>query len=247
MKLDIEPGKMPEYKMHKFSLYETASRFILIGADAIDQSFRVLKIDRTAAQEDLVIDEDETVYTKEEINELMLAMDDGNKSSGGAKLRSTTWGLLGFIRFTGEYYMLLITKRRQVAILGGHYVYQIEATELVSLTTAATARFASERSPEEARFVNILNNLDLTRSFYFSCAYDVTNTLQRNVIREREALQHVKEADSPAGHNEMFVWNHHLLEPAASAMRKPDNWCRPIIHGFVDQASQSRLDYPSSS
>ncbi|KAK5013416.1 phosphatidylinositol-3,5-bisphosphate 5-phosphatase, partial [Cryomyces antarcticus] len=36
-------------KMHKFSLYETASRFYLVGGNVMDSHFRVLKIDRTSA------------------------------------------------------------------------------------------------------------------------------------------------------------------------------------------------------
>ena len=32
--------------------------------------------------------------------------------------------------------MLLITKKSTVAMIGGHYVYQIEGTELVPLTPA---------------------------------------------------------------------------------------------------------------
>ena len=35
-------------RMYKYSLYETAHRFYLIGADFLDKQYRVLKIDRTA-------------------------------------------------------------------------------------------------------------------------------------------------------------------------------------------------------
>ena len=115
-------------RMHKFSLYETASRFYLVGADILDQQFRILKIERSLDPGELSIADDCTVYSKAEMNQLLNAVDDGNKGSGGLKLRTSTWGLLGFIRFTNEYYMLLITKRSQVAMLGGHYVYQIDNT-----------------------------------------------------------------------------------------------------------------------
>ena len=227
-------------KMHKFSLYETSSRFFLVGADVLDHRFRILKIDRTVESGDLNISEDDIVYTKKEMNQLLNAVDDGNKSSGGLKLRSSTWGLLGFIRFTGEYYMLLITKRSQVAVIGGHYVYQVDGTELISLTSPST-RFKTERHPEEARFVGILSNLDLSRSFYFSYSYDITHTLQYNIRREREALREGRRLGSKPEfkHNEMFVWNHHLLRPAAQALKNTYDWCLPIMHGFVDQASMT--------
>ena len=223
-------------KMHKFLLYETSARFFLVGGDVMDRSFRILKIDRTAECGDLSIVEDDIIYTKKEMNQILNAVDDGNKGSGGLTLRSHTWGLLGFIRFTGEYYMLLITKRSQVAMIGGHYVYQVDGTELVSLSSPSAARFKPDRHPEEARFVSILNNLDLSRAFYFSYSYDITHTLQHNIRRERDALQ--QNHSSPlTGQNDMFVWNHHLLEPAKRALKTTSDWCLPIVHGFVDQAS----------
>ena len=95
-------------------------------------------------------------------------IEDGNKSSGGLKLKCSAWALLGFIRFTSAYYMLLVTKRSSVANIGGHFIYQIDGTELIPLVTTTSSRAKLERNPEEARYLGILNNLDLSRSFYFS-------------------------------------------------------------------------------
>ncbi len=226
-------------KMHKFSLYETASRYYLVGGDIVDKKFRILKIDRTAELGSLSVAEDEIVYTKKEMNQLLNAVDDGNKSSGGLKLKCTNWGLLGFIRFTGAYYMLVITKRSQVALIGGHYIYQVDGTDLVPLTTSSSARSKSDRDPEEIRFIGILNNLDLSRSFYFSYSYNITRTLQQNIIHEREALQRNPVTIPQQDHNSMFVWNHYLLQPVFQMLKNPYDWCLPIIHGFIDQASKS--------
>lgn len=225
-------------KMHKFSLWETASRFYLVGGDIVDRRFRILKIDRTVELGDLSIAEDDIVYTKKEMNRLLNTVDDGNKSSGGLKLRCSTWGLLGFIRFTGAYYMLIITKRRQVAMIGGHYIYQVDGTDLVSLTmTTSSSRIKVERDPEEARFIGILHNLDLSRSFYFSYSYDITRSLQHNILHEREVLHSSRTAPSRQPQNAMFIWNYHLLEPASRSLKNIHDWCLPIVHGFVDQAS----------
>lgn len=231
-------GKVGEHginKMHRFSLYETSTRFYLIGADVMDKQFRVLKIDRTAPPENLTIFEDDIVYDKREMNQLLNAIDDGNKASGGLRLKCSTWGVLGFIRFTEAYYMLLITRRAQVALIGGHFIYQIEGTELVPLTTGSSSRFQRDRNPEETRYLSIFNTLDLNHFFYFSYSYNVTETLQENIIRERRALN-AGHRHPPADFNEMFVWNHHLLEPAQGALRNPYDWCLPVVHGFIDQA-----------
>ncbi|KAL1969759.1 hypothetical protein VTN77DRAFT_8312 [Rasamsonia byssochlamydoides] len=231
-------------RMHKFSLYETATKYYMVGMDMLDKRFRILKIDRTSESEDLSIQDDGIVYTKQEMSRLLDTIDDGNKSSGGLKLKCSAWGLLGFIRFTGAYYMLLVTKRSQVAMIGGHYVYQIDGTELVSLTTSTSSRLKPEKNPEEARYIGILNNLDLTRSFYFSYSYDITRTLQHNIAREREQLQKDPRSLPKHDHNSMFVWNHHLLKPAAANLKNPYDWCLPIIHGYVDQSTLSVYGRP---
>ncbi|KAL3467766.1 SacI homology domain-containing protein [Aspergillus heterothallicus] len=234
-------------RMHKFSLYETATWFYMVGMDLSDTRFRILKIDRTSETDDLNIIEDDIVYTKREMSQLLDAIDDGNKSSGGLKLKCSAWALLGFIRFTGAYYMLLVTKRSQVALLGGHYVYKIDGTELISLTTSSSSsRFKPEKNPEEARYIAILNNLDLTRAFYFSYSYDVTHRLQHNINRDRKLHQDGLPREFLQDYNTMFIWNHHLLAPAIMNLRNPYQWCLPIIHGYVNQSKMvvyNRLVY----
>jgi hypothetical protein len=222
--------------MHRFLLYETATRFYLVGQDLLEKHFRVLKIDRTSPPGLLNIFEDENVYNRQSINELLTTIEDGNK---GFKLKCTSWGVLGFIRFTEAYYMSLITKRTQAAMIGGHYVYQIEATELVPLTTGSTSRFQRDRNPEEVRYLGILQNLDLTKFFYFSYSYNITRSLQDNICRQRKEISNNIDP-KPKNWNDMFVWNHHLLIPAQGVLKKPYDWCLPVIHGYVEQSCKSQ-------
>ncbi|KAG9257558.1 SacI homology domain-containing protein [Emericellopsis atlantica] len=233
---DKTPDRLA-YKMHKFNLYETASRYYIVGVDVSEKWYRILKIDCTGDGSELSMTDDKIVYSLKQMNQLLDTIDHGNRGTGGIKLRCTTWGLLGFIKFTGPYYMLLITKKSTVAMIGGHYIYQIEGTELVPLVPS---RFKTDsRNTEEQRFLGILNNLDLTRSFYYSYSYDVTGTLQHNVTRERENLAKGQFTASEDDLNSMFVWNDYLLQPAVKALRDPFDWCRPIIHGYIDQAALS--------
>ncbi|KAK5742852.1 phosphatidylinositol-3,5-bisphosphate 5-phosphatase [Elasticomyces elasticus] len=227
-------GKRP-HRMYKFTLYETNARYWITGADVRDKSFRLLRIDRTSPPGQIAIFEDETIYDRRQMNEVLASIDEGNLATGGLRLKYNFWGLLGFIRFTEAYYMLVITKRQQVAMIGGHYVYQVEGTELVSLSTGSSSRFARDRNPEEIRFLSILANLDLSKHFYFSYAYDITHSLQHNIIRQREAVNKGRHQAEP-DFNAMFVWNSNLLRPASAALKHPFDWCLPIIHGFIDQA-----------
>ncbi len=223
-------------KMHKLSVYETASRYYIVGGDITEKRFRILKIDRSSEDSDLSITDDKIVYSRKEMNQLLDTIDDGNRGTGGIKLRCTGWGLMGFIRFTGAYYMLLITKKSTVAVVCGHFIYQIEGTQLIPLTP--TRIKADQRNSEEARFLSILQNLDLTRSFYYSYYYDITRTLQYNITRERTAL--LKDGEPFAFDSDfdsMFLWNTHLLQPAIKGLTSPFDWCRPVIHGYIDQAA----------
>ncbi len=222
-------GEGGVHRMHKFSLYETSTRFYLVGADIMEQQYRVLKIDRTSPPGRLDIFEDDIVYSRREMHALLGTVQEGNKNTGGMRLKCSTWGLLGFIRFTDAYYMLLISKRAQVAMLGGHYIYQVDGTEMIPLTTGSTSRFHKDRNPEEARFLASLANLDLTRSFYFSYSYNITRSLQQNIIHERTALNEGLE-HAERNFQDMFVWNHYLLDPARAVLKNVHDWCHPVLH-----------------
>ncbi|RYP25511.1 hypothetical protein DL768_011475 [Monosporascus sp. mg162] len=231
------PPRRSRHKMHKFTLYETASRYYIVGGDVTEKRYRILKIDRNTHDSDLSITDDRIIYSQREMRALLDTIDDGNRGTGGIKQRSTTWGLLGFIKFTGPYYMLLITKKSTVAMIGGHYVYQVDGTELIPLTPPKYK--PDVRNTEESRFLAILNNLDLTRSFYYSYSYDITRSLQHNITRERTALINGFPGATYDDYNSMFVWNSHLLAPASDALHGSFDWCRPIIHGYIDQAAIS--------
>ncbi|KAK9461188.1 SacI homology domain-containing protein [Lipomyces oligophaga] len=227
-------------RMCKYTLYETKTRFYLIGSNINDTRFRVLKIDLTADSGMLSLTQDDTVYSHPQIIELLEAIQDGNPV-GGLTKRLTSWGVIGFIRFTQYYYMSVITKRSAVALLGGHYVYHIDATELIPLCSSAVYR-KPHRNSQEARFLSTFQNLDLSKTFYFSYSYDITHSLQRNLNRERERVKlkvPTSEWKVYSDYNEMFVWNQYLLKPLFESNVDVLTWCLPIIHGFIDQANIS--------
>ncbi|KAI9330793.1 SacI homology domain-containing protein [Zopfochytrium polystomum] len=205
----------------KFTLYETKSRFYIIGFNKTQDCMRVLKIDRTTPYE-LNVTEDDVTYNKAEIRDLITMIENGNKASGGLHKVTQCHGIVGFVRFLEGYYIILITKRSAVALIGGHYIYHIDDTVLISIAGPATR---VERRPEEARYVQIFNQLDLRNNFYFSYTYDITQTLQHNMSRPPGA---------PFQVNEMFVWNHYLSTLGFSSLSS--EWCLPIIYGFVDQS-----------
>ncbi len=127
-----------------------------------------------------VLIEDDVVYSPTQIRDLLATIEDGNISVGGLTKLLTCWGIIGLIRFTAHHYLSVVTQRSIVALLGGHYIYHIDDTKLLPLTSSGhTARV--ERHIEEARYLSILQNLEINKTFYYSNTYDITHTLQYNL------------------------------------------------------------------
>ena len=59
--------------------------------------------------------------------------------------------------------MVLITKRSVVALLGGHYLYHCESTDIVPIS----ANHKIEKAAEETRLMNVFKQVDMSKNFYF--------------------------------------------------------------------------------
>ncbi|OWZ44073.1 polyphosphoinositide phosphatase [Cryptococcus neoformans c45] len=205
--------------LSKFTLFRTKTRLYVIAST--DNIHRVLKIDRTDLNA-LNVVEDSTSYDEIELHQLLRMVKDGNKSQGGLDKVMDFYGLIGFIRFTASWYMVLMTKRSEVGLLGGHYIYHCDDTTLYPIGPKV------EKSAQETKMINTFNLVDLSKNFYFSYSYDLTNTLQTNLTVSANNRRW----------NTRFMWNHHLLSPAfdLEEPRGRSRWIIPLIHGFVDQA-----------
>ncbi|PHU11502.1 Phosphoinositide phosphatase SAC3 [Capsicum chinense] len=147
----VPSSPISEGFMQKFRLYQTLSKFYLIGRDKSRAHWRVLKIDRTELSE-LNMREDLTTYTERECSDLLRRIHEGNRSTGGLKFVTTCYGIVGFIKFLGPYYMLLITKRRQIGAICGHTVYAITKSEIIPLPSAATrSKMVNYRSENRSK------------------------------------------------------------------------------------------------
>jgi hypothetical protein len=72
---------------------------------------------QSGPRQDIDILEDGMLYTEEEMTILLNVLDDASKAIGGLKFKCLSWGLLGPMSSTGEYYMLVITKRCPVDVV----------------------------------------------------------------------------------------------------------------------------------
>lgn len=217
----------PQPCMHKFRLYETRSKFYMVGSDKSRSYWRVLTIDRSEPCE-LNINEDSTTYTESECTELLKRIHEGNKCIGGLKFVTTCYGIVGFIKFLGPYYMLLITKRRQIGSICGHTIYAISKSEMISLLYSVEPSYMMD-SKDEYRYKKLLCMVDLTKDFFFSYSYHVMRTLQRNLCNTQSG--HVL-------YETMFVWNEFLTRGIRNNLQNT-LWTVALVYGFFKQATLS--------
>ncbi|PFH50390.1 hypothetical protein AMATHDRAFT_61229 [Amanita thiersii Skay4041] len=222
---------------NKFLLYENRQRFYIIASNAADSRHRIIKIDRTS-QDELVVVEDEAEYSGKQMSAMLKMLDDGNKTSGGLGKAKVFYGIAGFVRFTAGWYMILVMKRSVVALLGGHYLYHCESTEMIPVSH----HHRIEKQAEEQRLMNIFKQVDISKNFYFSYTYDLTSTLQHNLAGSN------RKPREPWLFNDRFAWNFHLLSaPFQNHLEKhgqlplKPHWLLPLIHGHVDQAKLTVL------
>lgn len=213
--------------LQKFRLYETLSKFYMIGRDKSRTLWRVLKIDRLEPSE-LNILEDSTTYTERECYDLLRLINEGNRSTGGLKFVTTCYGIVGFIKFMGPYYMLLITERRQIGSIYGHDIYAISKSEMIPLPNS-TVQSSMAYSREEDRYKKLLCMVDLTKDFFYSYSYHVMRSLQKNLC------------DSKTGevlYESMFVWNEFLTRDIRKHLQNTI-WTVALVYGFFKQAKLS--------
>ncbi|XP_067675637.1 polyphosphoinositide phosphatase-like [Haliotis asinina] len=204
--------------LQKLVLYETKARFYIVGSNKTETKFRVLKIDRTEPRE-LVVNDDKVEYSKTEIRNILTMINVGNQTPmarrGGVGLTKTVsaFGIVGFIRFLEGYYVILVTKRRKVALIGPHTIYKIEDTSMLYIPND-TVRFFH---PEESRYVRMFQNVDLSSNFYFSYSYDLTHTLQYNMTPSLDPYQQPRFDSMPSP----GVGNQEFLEDIVARVRSP--------------------------
>uniref|UniRef100_A0A1X7TUT7 SAC domain-containing protein n=1 Tax=Amphimedon queenslandica TaxID=400682 RepID=A0A1X7TUT7_AMPQE len=196
----------------------------------------MLKIDRTqSGAAGLVVEEDEKEYQqneveeeREKVQETLTMLESTNQNfttcyKGGLQQVAPAFGIVGFIRFLESYYIILITKRKPVANIGGHILYKIEDTAMHCLS-APTGRPAH---PDESKYIKIFQNVDLSSSFYFSYSYDVTHSLQFQM----------RTSGGPMPPSCLrFIWNEYLLENLEGFVHS--RWILHIICGFMSQISE---------
>lgn len=229
--------------VQKLAIYETRNRLYLIGSNNLESRFRLMEFDRTTT--DLRIYEHPYELDRREITKFM------NQNLSNCRPISA-YGILGIIRFTSGYYLILVTKRTMCAHIGMHLIYTIKDTVTIKINET------TQTNPLEQKFLKLFNNVDLRSNFYFSYSYNISRTLQYNMalprfIEPEGNEDHRQDIDGLVGESrkdfsirgisrKRFIWNEFLLSPIKGQVH-PD-WLLEITHGFIGQSHISIFGRP---
>ncbi|XP_071138018.1 polyphosphoinositide phosphatase-like isoform X1 [Mytilus edulis] len=224
--------------IQKVVLYETKARIYVVGSNTTETQFRVLKIDRTESR-DLVIHDDKAVYTQIQIRNLLTMINHGNqpkdvKSDAGLIKTISAFGIVGFVKFLEGYYIIVITQRAKVAVIGPHVIYKVMNTAMIPIPND-TVKYTH---PDESRYKKLFESVDLSSNFYFSYSYDLTHSLQFNMmpvdcVSNSTDLGQSEVFGIKNRYAQKYLWNKFLIKPCKHILHT--DWFIPIIHGFVDQ------------
>ncbi|KAK3131843.1 hypothetical protein QOZ80_6AG0512240 [Eleusine coracana subsp. coracana] len=209
--------------LQSFELYEAESKFYILGTNIDKTLWRLLKIDRMEPSE-LNVDEDSTVYSQNEYHDLLKALDEDHKSTGGVKFVTNCFGIVGFIKFLGPYYMLIITEQRKIGDIFGHPVYQVTKSAMVELSNSKT-RPMLINSKDENRYKKLLQTIDLRKDFFFCHSYHIMRSIQKNFNDPQEGWDL---------YDTMFVWNEFLTRGIRNIL-KTTLWTVALVYGFFKQ------------
>jgi hypothetical protein len=149
--------------------------------------------------------------------------------------------IVGIIRFLSYYSLVVCTRAEAVASLGSNVVYTITAVQMIPISPPAQESnpFASlfqslnrqftqsAVDSAEKKYAGLFQALDLTKDFYYSFSYNLTTTIQANVLR----------SENKSTLESSFVWNDYLLTEFRTLVPPEHHhiWTVPLIHGFFQQ------------
>ena len=181
-----------------------------------------------------ILTEDSLVYNKEDFYDMLNMINEGNKTSGGLVKLATACGIVGFVKFLDCYYLTLVTSKRKVGCIAGNMIYSIKSTEVFPIrpreatdsnTLAKIWRKLNQKLSQssteiaESRYMGLFQFVDVTKDFFFSYDYDLTNSLQHNYLlrnnfnKKIDLISNKKEMlDLLNKPNDMFVWNQYQTD-----------------------------------
>jgi hypothetical protein len=70
--------------------------------------------------------------------------------------------------------------------------------------------------------------------FYYSDTYDLSNSLQTNMISKYN--EEMNETQMKSKQKKQYIWNYNIIKEFKASVND-QRWIKPIIHGFIEQKS----------
>ncbi len=140
------------------------------------------------------------------------------------------YGILGFIKFLKGFYIIFITDKKKVAKIGRHKIYKIKDIKIIQLFRT----LGKEGCEDENKYIQQFKDIQISKGFYFSYTYDITHSLQYNVLRQINNYRR-KQQQTLIKMNSEKIPNHFLQnEHSHSLVRKKDqySWDEKFVWNF---------------
>ncbi|KAI2802223.1 phosphatidylinositol-3,5-bisphosphate 5-phosphatase [Blomia tropicalis] len=206
--------------IEKIFCYELKNFFYIVGSSNCKTKHRVLKFDRRF-KNNLVISDSKRIMSTAQLNEYR--HNEGFDPVTSRIEPTVAFGIVGFIQFLEGYYLILIIKRRCVALIGRHSIYKIEDTSMF-YDLSNTLQYN-------------LSPIYLTNVDQFKCGFGHTKTLwnmSEDFLNSADHNDTFDDGNVFINPNMKFVWNEYLLSPMTGAH---NDFFLYICHGFVSQAA----------
>ncbi|CAM9711482.1 phosphatidylinositol-3-phosphatase SAC1 [Lethenteron reissneri] len=135
--------------------------------------------------------------------------------------------IVGTIRLVAGMYLIVVTKKEKQGEISGQAIWK--AVEFDILSYQKTILHLTDLQAQDNKtLLMMLRGVLHTESFFFSCTFDLTHSLQRlaNTSPDFHEMSLCERAD------QRFVWNGHLLRELLT-VPELHRFAVPLIHGFL--------------
>ncbi|EAR84569.2 SacI-like domain protein (macronuclear) [Tetrahymena thermophila SB210] len=248
------PGGLVYKRMR---LYTTKKQTIIMGYSKYEKEYKLLYISKSQGNDKSNICQDQGLkYIIEEDKQRFSSIEEAEQSikktqeiQKSLNFVCKFYGIVGFYKFLEGYYMVYIKEIKKIAKIGRHKLWTIQKTEVLKLFDGKNS------SKEEQQFRKQLNEYDMTQGFYSSYSYDLTNTLNRNMMRNaleiidsQNKYQNQLNLDRRYSQSkqlgqfcEIFMWNYYAVQQFYHILQNK-KWVIPIIHGYLEQKNLKSLN-----
>lgn len=227
-------------KFQSLTIYESRSVLYIVTSNSGDDLHDIVEIGRPFHLRD--DDKISIQVLKERVSDTDLSVFMSSRKA--TSIFKNVACLFGFVRLSVSYYLVAVTKSLKVADVHGHPIYCIQDVELIPLI------YKLRNTVEETRYKNVMTTYSIASgSFYFSYSYNLSQSLQNNVIFAGNQSDPPTVGETGPHVQDRFVWNTYAMQPLISLRDDPnkdsqfidviDGLVVPIIHGFVSHQSLS--------